>query len=419
LADENKKIDVESLGLDDLSSNNNKIVTDENSAKINQQKINHLNVRQLNTNQLNTNQLNTNQLNTDQSNEKSSPLINKILVDSSKEDNSQSQKDFNEKNAQNNNSLTNKAKDKIFKIGNFISDQGSKITENIKNNIDKIDIDQARSKVTNIISSNEDLTSQRPEVIDDNIVKSASNIIPSDVILGNDNIENIITDKYFFNKNYPKPTPKNPPDFLTSDIPPPLLVKSFSDENIHHPVLTEYSDKVRLLFNEIDNNDINEFNAIARQIYNVNIYNDSGDTPLLFAASLKRRTIVAILLAAGANPDLKNKLGLSAVNIAIKMGDYEMLKMIVESGANLDIRDNFGDTYLMQAVRIGYLPIIDYLADGKISLNAYNNKGMTAFDLARKSGNNVVMQLLTRYGSDNRNIIVKKSIINELQNKWR
>jgi len=127
--------------------------------------------------------------------------------------------------------------------------------------------------------------------------------------------------------------------------------------------------------------------------------------------------IVASLLAAGANPDLKNSLGLTSINIAIKMGDYEIVKLLVESGANLDIRNNFGETYLIQAVRIGYLPIIDYLLSKDINLNAVNKQNLTALDIAIMSNNNVVIQLLTKYGAKKR-VIVKRSIINELEGKW-
>jgi len=99
------------------------------------------------------------------------------------------------------------------------------------------------------------------------------------------------------------------------------------------------------------------------------------------------------------------------------MGDYEMVKLLIESGANLNVRNNFGETYLMQAVRMGYLPVIDYLVAKDIDLDATNKQNLTAFDIAIQSKNNVVVQLLLKYGTKRR-LLVNRSIIDELDGKW-
>jgi len=329
------------------------------------------------------------------------------------------------------NSVTNSKKTADTTNSNYYEDfskktreEGSKFKEFFSNK--SKDIKKNINKVTNKISNSlNNLSKEGDNNENDDIIKNASNIITSkNNQIQNENLPSekevaILDDnhKYQFNKLYPKPISKIPPDFLTTDIPPPLLSRSFSDENIHHPILNTYSDKVDLLFTEIGANDINDFNAILRDVLNVNIYNDFGDTPLIFAVSLKRRSIASSLVSAGANPDLKNGLGLTAVNIAIKMGDYEMVKLLIESGANLNVRNNFGETYLMQAVRMGYLPVIDYLVAKDIDLDATNKQNLTAFDIAIQSKNNVVVQLLLKYGTKRR-LLVNRSIIDELDGKW-
>jgi len=307
-------------------------------------------------------------------------------------------------------------KSQLEKVGNFLSKQAESAKENIKDI--KKEIFNVLPSPSTKIHNNKDA---KTKVSGDNAINKVSNIIGSKESKRKNNELHLkkwnLEHKYELNKSYPKPVAKIAPDFLTTDIPPPLLSRKFSDQNIHHPILRRYSDKVDLLFNEIGINDINDFNAIVRQISNVNIYNEFGDTPLLFAVSLKRQLISTSLLAAGANPDLKNSLGLTSVNIAIKMGDYEMVKLLVESGANLDIRDVFGETYLMQAVRVGYLPVIDYLAAKDINLNAINKKNFSALDIAKMSNNNVVFQLLSKYGM-NKRVTIKRSIIDDLEGKW-
>ena len=52
----------------------------------------------------------------------------------------------------------------------------------------------------------------------------------------------------------------------------------------------------------------------------VNIANDNGDTPLMDAAYLGRNEILEFLLASGADPDLRNKRGQSALDKALSEG---------------------------------------------------------------------------------------------------
>lgn len=351
-----------------------------------------------------------------ESENRSKPLLERILIKDPENNSRIAEKEDREE--KNYSKFTDKIKSNFSKVGNFFSDSSKDVKKIVTKQIDKKKIGNVTQKVTNIFQEEkEEITNNNDDktlISEDDIIKNASNII-----ISNDNYIDLSEqeDKYYFNKNYPIPTPKNLPDFLTTDIPPPLLVKDFSDENIHHPILTSYGNKVAMLFNEIGTNDINKFNALVREVHNVNIYNDFGDTPLIFAVSLKRRSIAASLIAAGSNPDLKNKLGQTAINIAIKMGDYEMVKILIDAGADLNIKDNFGESYLMQAVRIGYLPVIDYLADNRVDVNIINKKGQNVFDIARMTGNNVAMQLLLRYGSEKR-MIVKRSLINELNDKW-
>jgi ankyrin repeat protein len=389
LANEVGSIDLESLGLDDFRVN---IVATEG--------------REDSKNKLTTNK----------------PILKKLSLKEREVKNKEGAANDSKKlqnSPEDKNSITfdvKNAKSQLGKVRDFLSKQAKNAKENIKDI--KREISNALSSPPATINNNKDI---KVKVFGDDVIEEVSNIIRSKESKRKNNELHLekwnLEQKYELNKSYPKPVAKIAPDFLTTDIPPALLSRKFSDQNIHHPILRRYSDKVDLLFNEIGINDINDFNAIVRQIFNVNIYNEFGDTPLLFAVSLKRQLISTSLLAAGANPDLKNSLGLTSVNIAIKMGDYEMVKLLVESGADLDIRDGFGETYLMQAVRIGYLPVIDYLAAKNINLNAINKKNFSAFDIAKMSNNNVIFQLLSKYSTKKR-VMIRRSIINDLEGKW-
>ncbi|XP_062599793.1 NF-kappa-B inhibitor alpha-like [Saccostrea cucullata] len=127
----------------------------------------------------------------------------------------------------------------------------------------------------------------------------------------------------------------------------------------------------------------------------LDIYNDKlRQTPLHLAVLMKQVEIVKLLLDNGANPEMFDHNGDTALHIACRSGNVTMVKEILkhrESRAiqNLDVRNYEGYTCLHVAVLGGFTKIVDILLKSRADVNVGDGKsGATALHLATK-GNKI------------------------------
>jgi hypothetical protein len=64
----------------------------------------------------------------------------------------------------------------------------------------------------------------------------------------------------------------------------------------------------------------------------------------------KETWVTSLLLEAGANPDLQNYRGESALMMAAREGKTETVSLLVKAGATLDLQNERGESALMMAV---------------------------------------------------------------------
>jgi len=69
---------------------------------------------------------------------------------------------------------------------------------------------------------------------------------------------------------------------------------------------------------------------------------DRGSSPLIDAVIAKHKDIMADLIRAGAELNIRSKDGQSALIIAVGIGDEEMVTMLLKAGADPDLSDNLG-----------------------------------------------------------------------------
>ena len=62
-------------------------------------------------------------------------------------------------------------------------------------------------------------------------------------------------------------------------------------------------------------------------------------------------TIAKLLIKKGANLDIKDNKGNTALMIAILLKNYEIIKLLIDRGADLSIRNNQGNTPLIELFR--------------------------------------------------------------------
>ena len=112
--------------------------------------------------------------------------------------------------------------------------------------------------------------------------------------------------------------------------------------------------------------------------------------------------------AAIKNPDEKDLFGRTQLMKAAKSGNEWQIKRLLESGANINLKDNDGWTALMYAVRYNEgLECVELLLDAGADIKITNNYGLTAIALAASYNNNpkILTRLLNIYSPSDKEVL--------------
>jgi len=132
----------------------------------------------------------------------------------------------------------------------------------------------------------------------------------------------------------------------------------------------------------------------------INIHQEdkSGNPPILTALKKNYTVIARILLNAGADPNTRDKFGLSPLLLACgkaTRGYKEIAEKLVKMGADINVRDRLGWTPLLLALSGGTAEIAELLIERGADLTIHTRRGESALALAEKSGNEKLIRLLT------------------------
>jgi ankyrin repeat protein len=83
--------------------------------------------------------------------------------------------------------------------------------------------------------------------------------------------------------------------------------------------------------------------------------------------------------------------------LAAGSGNAEAVRFLIRQGADVNARERFGQTALSEAAFYGNVAVIKELLKNGADVNAVGNDG-TALDVAAKTNNGVVADLLKHYG---------------------
>lgn len=140
----------------------------------------------------------------------------------------------------------------------------------------------------------------------------------------------------------------------------------------------------------------------------LNAVDEFGKTPLIVAASCGFKDIGRLLIDAGANVNIKDKVGgRSALMWATWSGYTEFVKLLVdpmfaEEISQLDLMDSFdGKTALMYAASSGHIDVLRLLIDAGAGLDIQQETdGRTALIIAVLAGHIEIIRALLAAGAD-------------------
>ena len=105
-------------------------------------------------------------------------------------------------------------------------------------------------------------------------------------------------------------------------------------------------------------------------------------------------------LEAGADPNIKNNKGYTALQCTSSSGHLECLKLLIKHKADLNIQDNWGIAALYWASRNGHAECVELLVEAGADLNSQNRNGATALHMASFWGRCECMELLLERGAN-------------------
>ena len=109
--------------------------------------------------------------------------------------------------------------------------------------------------------------------------------------------------------------------------------------------------------------------------------------------------VIKLLLARGANVDVPDSSGYTALLLASAGGKIEVFKLLLTSGADIEQPDNYGNTPLILAASGRKYNRIVPLLEAGADVTATNNIGETALDHLRDHPS--MLELCERYRERN------------------
>lgn len=153
-------------------------------------------------------------------------------------------------------------------------------------------------------------------------------------------------------------------------------------------------DLVRLLINPISND-----NERMKELYMLSsrVDLDSTEPPVLILAARHQNTdVVSMLLYNGANINIQDKYGNTALILACIMANFRMVEFLLRNGADPNIAERSGLTPLMYTVQVNeqvgkydrYMMCMDsLLLSGYTNVDMRDDEGMTALMYACQVNN--------------------------------
>lgn len=129
----------------------------------------------------------------------------------------------------------------------------------------------------------------------------------------------------------------------------------------------------------------------------INSCSSFNDTALHSAASHKVSDIPRLLIAAGANPNIRNTIKQTPLHVAATSGNVQAVECLLVAGAALDEKDHIGNTPLYYAATAGHVEVMELLlaADAQVLLK--NNEHKTIFDKLRELNKPELIELIECY----------------------
>ncbi|CAL1538935.1 unnamed protein product [Lymnaea stagnalis] len=152
------------------------------------------------------------------------------------------------------------------------------------------------------------------------------------------------------------------------------------------------------LMKAVEDNHLDEFLNLLKSGADATAVNESGESCLTAAASLRHLEMTKALIASGADINTACPRGTTALMAASQNGQLHTVQLLIDSNADVNIHSKSGATALISAVEKGHTDIAELLLLRGADVNAARADGNTALLLASERGSVPMVRILLENG---------------------
>jgi len=146
--------------------------------------------------------------------------------------------------------------------------------------------------------------------------------------------------------------------------------------------------------------DITETMRLLEPNTDIEIRDDDGWTPLIWASWNGCTEIVKLLIDRGANIDAKDNNGCTAMSWAFYDQQIDTAKLLLDRGSDIENINDDGFTYLSEAIMYKLPEIVKILLDHGVDTEYIDSGGYTPMRYAIMDGQIEIVKLLLEYSAD-------------------
>lgn len=125
---------------------------------------------------------------------------------------------------------------------------------------------------------------------------------------------------------------------------------------------------------------------------NVNMQDNDGWSALLLASRYGHGDVVKKLLDNGAEVNIRNNNKSSPLMLACRNGYSFVAQVLINKGAEVNMKNNDNWSSLMLASHNGHIDTVKVLLANHADVNIQNKDGSTALGIVRKKGHNTIVE---------------------------
>jgi ankyrin repeat protein len=194
-------------------------------------------------------------------------------------------------------------------------------------------------------------------------------------------------------------TPAESVDAVKSSTPTSTPTQSKTVDTSHIEIITEETTAPSLV-EVVKTGDYQKVKQALSDIKTlVNLSDQNGWSPLMYAIQMNQFDIVSLLLERGSNVQTKDSAGWTPLHLAANSGNVAVVDLLLAKSVDVNAATSKGTTPLIIASGRGYVEVVKKLLGSKALVALKDHDGKTALKYATEKSHSEVVEALKKAGA--------------------